>query len=116
MFVDFDVSALESSGASGGMGIGSDVRLSSGTASSIASGEFPRPNAASGYFNTVPLSASTNTLTKRSTRSKRQVNSGDLFVKDYIKKRNLILDLLVNILAWLSRRIIISALKNFTLN
>lgn len=91
---DFDVSALESSGAAGTMTISGDMRISSGTTSSIASGEFPRPNAASGYFNTVPLSASTNTLTKRSTRSKRQVNSGDLFVKDYIKKRNLILDLL----------------------
>lgn len=61
----------------------------------FASNELPRPHAATGWINTVSLSASTNTLTKRSTRSKRQVNSGDLFVKDYIKKRNFILDLLV---------------------
>lgn len=57
--------------------------------------DLPRPSSASGWINTVPLSASTNTLSKRSARTKRQPNTGDLFVKDYIKKRNLILDLLV---------------------
>ncbi|BET02066.1 Phosphatidylinositol 4-kinase [Nesidiocoris tenuis] len=56
--------------------------------------DLPRPSSASGWINTVPLSASTNTLSKRSARTKRQPNTGDLFVKDYIKKRNLILDLL----------------------
>ncbi|XP_073997967.1 phosphatidylinositol 4-kinase III alpha isoform X1 [Rhodnius prolixus] len=56
--------------------------------------DLPRPNSASGWINTVPLSASTNTLSKRSGRTKRHGNTGDLFVKDYIKKRNLILDLL----------------------
>lgn len=56
--------------------------------------DLPRPNSASGWINTVPLSASTSTLSKKTARSKRQANTGDLFVKDYIKKRNLILDLL----------------------
>ncbi|KAK7873127.1 hypothetical protein R5R35_006354 [Gryllus longicercus] len=56
------------------------------------SGDFARP-ATVGWINTVPLSSSTNTLSKRSTRSKRIANA-DVFVKDYIKKRNLILELL----------------------
>lgn len=69
------------------------------TAGSIAGSlsittELPRPNSATGWMNTVPLSASTNTLSKRAARTKRQQNTGDLFVKDYIRKRNLILDLL----------------------
>jgi len=52
--------------------------------------------ASRGWINTVPLSASTNTLSKRSsaTRPKRVVNA-DVYVKEYTKKRNLILDLLV---------------------
>jgi phosphatidylinositol 4-kinase len=57
------------------------------------SGEFARP--ATGWINTVPLSSSSNTLSKRSARSKRIVHA-DVFVKDYIKKRNLILELLVS--------------------
>lgn len=47
----------------------------------------------SGWINTIPLSASNNTLSKRSNRSKRIV-TGNFFVKDYIRKRNLILELL----------------------
>jgi phosphatidylinositol 4-kinase len=58
------------------------------------SGDFARP--ATGWINTVPLSSSSNTLSKRSARSKRIVNA-DVFVKDYMKKRNLILELLVSI-------------------
>ena len=68
---------------------------SGGGSLSIGS-ELPRPNSASGWINTVPMSASTNTLSKRAGRAKRQQNQGDLFVKDYVKKRNLILDLLVS--------------------
>lgn len=58
---------------------------------------------AQGWMNTVPLSSSaTNTLNKRTAnnlRIKRQnINDNqDLYVKDYIKKRILILDLLVSI-------------------
>jgi hypothetical protein len=52
---------------------------------------------ASGWINTVPLSSSTNTLSKRSTRSKQVVPGVTGLVKDYIRKRNLILDLLVSI-------------------
>lgn len=54
-----------------------------------------------GWMNTVPLSTSaTNTLNKRTAnnlRMKRQNGNAnqDLYVKDYIKKRILILDLLV---------------------
>ncbi|XP_049766862.1 phosphatidylinositol 4-kinase alpha isoform X1 [Schistocerca cancellata] len=55
------------------------------------SGDFTRQ--ATGWINTVPLSSSTNTLSKRSARSKRVPNA-DVFVKNYIKKRNLILELL----------------------
>ncbi|EEB20254.1 Phosphatidylinositol 4-kinase alpha, putative [Pediculus humanus corporis] len=55
------------------------------------SGEFTR--GPTGWINTVPLSTSTNTLSKRSTRSKR-VTNGDEFIKDYMRKRSLILELL----------------------
>lgn len=48
-----------------------------------------------GWINTVPLSSSTATLSKRSTKSKR-APLADNFVKCYLKKRNLILDLLVS--------------------
>ncbi|XP_015519648.1 phosphatidylinositol 4-kinase alpha isoform X1 [Neodiprion lecontei] len=65
--------------------------LQSDIRASTTSSELTRP--VTGWINTVPLSASTNTLSKRSSRSKRIVNA-DVFVKDYIKKRNLILELL----------------------
>ncbi|XP_034943088.1 phosphatidylinositol 4-kinase alpha [Chelonus insularis] len=48
---------------------------------------------ASGWINTVPLSTSSNALGKRSNRSKRILHS-NVLVKNYIKKRNLILELL----------------------
>lgn len=49
----------------------------------------------SNVWETMPMtmSISSNTLDKRSNRSKRVVNAS-VFVKDYIKKRNLILELL----------------------
>ncbi|XP_066970314.1 phosphatidylinositol 4-kinase alpha isoform X2 [Macrobrachium rosenbergii] len=55
------------------------------------SGEFVMNN--TGWINTVPLSSNTSTLSKRSTRSKRMINP-DIYVKDYLKKRALILSLL----------------------
>ncbi|KAL0266294.1 UNVERIFIED_CONTAM: hypothetical protein PYX00_008881 [Menopon gallinae] len=55
------------------------------------SGDFTR--IPTGWINTVPLSTSTTTLSKRSSRSKR-TETGDVFVKDYMKKRSLILELL----------------------
>ncbi|KAK9746290.1 PI4-kinase N-terminal region [Popillia japonica] len=61
------------------------------TAELVKPSEFSRP--ASGWINTVPISNSTATLSKRSTKSKR-VQMADNFVKCYIKKRNLILELL----------------------
>ncbi|XP_023707312.1 phosphatidylinositol 4-kinase alpha isoform X2 [Cryptotermes secundus] len=76
---DFDLYGPHSSSSS----MQSDLRSTSG--------DFARP--ATGWINTVPLSSSSNTLSKRSARSKRIVNA-DIFVKDYIKKRNLILELL----------------------
>lgn len=53
------------------------------------------PTPSRGWINTVPLSSSQNTLSKRSStaRSKRPVNA-DVYVKEYTKKRNLILELL----------------------
>lgn len=57
-------------------------------------GEFTRP--ASGWINTVPLAtSSTNTLSKRSakTTAKRPQDT-EVFVRSYMKKRNLILELL----------------------
>jgi len=45
------------------------------------------------WISTMPMSTSTNTLSKRSNRSKRIINA-NILVKDYIKKRNLILELL----------------------
>lgn len=62
---------------------------------SNSSSDFSKPT--TGWINTVPLSASSNTLSKRSARSKRTINNADVFVKDYIKKRNLILELLVRL-------------------
>ncbi|XP_017786237.1 PREDICTED: phosphatidylinositol 4-kinase alpha isoform X2 [Nicrophorus vespilloides] len=55
------------------------------------SSEMSKP--AAGWINTVPLSTSTATLSKRSSKSKR-APMADNFVKCYIKKRNLILELL----------------------
>ncbi|KAL3270935.1 hypothetical protein HHI36_021440 [Cryptolaemus montrouzieri] len=50
----------------------------------------------SGWINTVPLSTSTNTLSKRSAKSTntKRPPVADNFVKCYLKKRNLILELL----------------------
>ncbi|KAF2369045.1 Phosphatidylinositol 3-/4-kinase catalytic domain [Trinorchestia longiramus] len=46
-----------------------------------------------GWINTVPLSSNTSTLSKRSSRSKR-LSHPETYVKDYLKKRTLILTLL----------------------
>ncbi|CAG9769001.1 unnamed protein product [Ceutorhynchus assimilis] len=54
--------------------------------------DFARPT--SGWINTMPLSTSTATLSKRSAKSARKVPMADNFVKCYLKKRNLILELL----------------------
>ncbi|XP_023247195.1 phosphatidylinositol 4-kinase alpha isoform X2 [Copidosoma floridanum] len=62
---------------------------SSGTATGNELAKSP----ASSWINTLPLSASNNTLSKRSNRSKRLATS-TVYVKDYIRKRNLILELL----------------------
>ncbi|XP_045467840.1 phosphatidylinositol 4-kinase alpha [Harmonia axyridis] len=50
----------------------------------------------SGWINTVPLSTSTNTLSKRSAKSTntKRPQLADGFIKCYLKKRNLILELL----------------------
>jgi len=55
-----------------------------------------------GWINTVPLSSNVSTISKRSsgfkgsqfTKSKEVNNFADCFLKDYIRKRNLILSLL----------------------
>lgn len=52
-----------------------------------------------GWYNTIPHS--TSTLSKRSTRSKRSPFPKDAYDKDYMKKRNLILELLVSLLSTL---------------
>ncbi|XP_071514880.1 phosphatidylinositol 4-kinase alpha isoform X1 [Panulirus ornatus] len=71
---------------------GGGASLSPSVASDLrsTSGEFVMTN---GWINTVPLSSNTSTLSKRSTRSKRLINP-DVYVKDYLKKRALILSLL----------------------
>ncbi|XP_037092304.1 LOW QUALITY PROTEIN: phosphatidylinositol 4-kinase alpha-like [Pollicipes pollicipes] len=45
-----------------------------------------------GWFNTVPLTSNSSTLSRRS--AKNRLTNPDVYVKDYIKKRNLILALL----------------------
>lgn len=56
-------------------------------------GEFARP--ATGWINTVPLAAvNTATLSKRSARTTKRPPNTDVFVRSYMKKRNLILELL----------------------
>lgn len=66
------------------------------TASLISTGEMGRSSsiagAGGGWYNTIPHS--TSTLSKRSTRSKRLPYHKDSYDKDYMKKRNLILELL----------------------
>lgn len=68
------------------------------TIGSLAATLAPTPNdfsrsSSNVWMNTMPMSTSTNTLSKRSNRSKRIINA-NVLVKDYIKKRNLILELL----------------------
>ncbi|KAK4878018.1 hypothetical protein RN001_010524 [Aquatica leii] len=77
-----------------------DLDLSSAvplTSASLHTPEMSRPNEfnrpTTGWINTVPLSSSTATLSKRSSKSKT-IPMADNFVKCYIKKRNLILELL----------------------
>ncbi|CAH0382113.1 unnamed protein product [Bemisia tabaci] len=60
-----------------------------------------------GWINTVPFSSSSSTLGKKSgIRGKIRSRNNELFVKDYIKKRNLILDLVAVqiefLLTWLN--------------
>ncbi|CAB3384659.1 Hypothetical predicted protein [Cloeon dipterum] len=68
---------------------------------SSLSGDLAKP--VTGWMNTVPLSSSTNTLSKKSVRSK-QAGPAGTGMKDYIKRRNLILDLLAieieNLTTW----------------
>ena len=54
-----------------------------------------------GWFNTVPLTSNNSTLSRRS--AKHRLTNPDIYVKDYIKKRNLILALLVGFMtiSWL---------------
>lgn len=59
----------------------------------VKSSDFSKSN--SGWINTVPLSNSSATLSRKSAKSRR-VPMADNFVKSYLKKRNLILDLLVS--------------------
>lgn len=66
--------------------------LQSDSVGSPTGSEIGKPPS-TGWINTVPLSASSNTIGKRSNRSKRVI-SANVIVKDYIKKRNLILELL----------------------
>lgn len=76
-----------------------DLASSSVPLSSIHSNELAKPSdfskSNSGWINTVPLSNSTATLSRKSAKSRR-VPMADNFVKCYLKKRNLILDLLVS--------------------
>lgn len=74
-----------------------DADVVATTPSNASSNEFSKSaevgRPATGWMNTVPLSASSATLSKRSTKSKQTfVEKG--FFKTYIKKRKLILELL----------------------
>ncbi|XP_067636083.1 phosphatidylinositol 4-kinase alpha isoform X2 [Eurosta solidaginis] len=65
------------------------------TASLISAGDVARSmstGGTGGWYNTIPHS--TSTLSKRSNRSKRLPYQKDSYDKDYMKKRNLILELL----------------------
>lgn len=62
-----------------------------------------------GWYNTIPHS--TSTLSKRSSRSKRSPFLKDSYDKDYMKKRNLILELLVS--SFLNFRNIFGILKKY---
>lgn len=76
-----------------------DIGSNSVTLSGIQTNElaktsdFGKPT--TGWINTVPLSNSSATLSRKSAKSRR-VPMADNFVKCYLKKRNLILDLLVS--------------------
>lgn len=76
-----------------------DLDITATTPPGNGTNEFSKPaneiaKPATGWINTVPLSASTATLSKRSAKSTKRVPMADNFVKCYMKKRNLILELL----------------------
>ncbi|XP_055848789.1 phosphatidylinositol 4-kinase alpha isoform X1 [Episyrphus balteatus] len=69
------------------------VKQNPETASLISGSDVARSmSGTGGWYNTIPHS--TSTLSKRSTRSKRLPYQKDAYDKDYMKKRNLILELL----------------------
>lgn len=73
--------------------------LDLGTTQSMSSMEMNKPDIGrmqTGWINTVPLSNSTATLSKRSTKVTKRVPDAENFVKCYLKKRNLIRELLVS--------------------
>ncbi|KAI5696346.1 hypothetical protein M8J75_011820 [Diaphorina citri] len=88
---DFDVAGLSDthqltvSSVGGGSGVTDQPRGTSFSSATSAP-------TATGWINTVPLASSKKSGTGG--RSKQRSSNHDLFVKDYIKKRNLILDLL----------------------
>lgn len=72
---------------------GADYARSMSATGNMGGGGFTSTGAAGGgWYNTIPHS--TSTLSKRSNRSKRLQYQKDSYDKDYMKKRNLILELL----------------------
>lgn len=70
------------------------TKLSLDTVSNAGSDVARSSTGTGGWYNTIPHS--TSTLSKRSSRSKRSPFQKDAYDKDYMKKRNLILELLVS--------------------
>ncbi|XP_077996530.1 phosphatidylinositol 4-kinase alpha-like [Glandiceps talaboti] len=60
-----------------------------------ASAEFT-PRQPAGWMNTVPLTSNMSVMSKRSSTTRKSPGGTDYFVKDYMKRRNLILSLVAN--------------------
>ncbi|XP_056639976.1 phosphatidylinositol 4-kinase alpha [Diorhabda sublineata] len=75
-----------------------EVEFTPNVTTTAQGNELSKPNdfnkVPTGWINTVPLSSSSTTLSRRSAKSAKRMPVADNFVKCYLKKRNLILELL----------------------
>lgn len=109
-------SSYQLTGSIGAGSTGANLQAPSFDVRSTSSSELSRSGyAGAGWVNTVPLTnATTSSLSRRINRIKRSANP-DNFVKEYIKKRNLILTLLAVEIEFVSTWINPLSLPEFTL-
>ena len=85
------ISVRETSEMSGTMTLTADFRSGSSDQYSQRSGAQP-----TSWVNTMPLASNMSTISKRSSGTRKSQGGTSYFVKDYVKRRNLILQLLAN--------------------